>query len=290
MPYLMKGKNWKDRESFRKKIEYPVWVEPKVDDIRVRVSVSGDEVLFLSYAEKPLHNLGFAACVFSDIAEQFDIQEFDCAFRCNNSFNDSYRWVRSSSGAPQDLHDAPKVFYILDLPGSPDHTYYERRRLWVEELVRWANIRHYRASVQQLPAVRAASEAEVDSLYNSYRKQGHEGAMVKTNEHAYQRGKRSQDWLKMKPEDTSDGLIVEIHEAVSETGVQLGRAGSITVRLEDGSYATPHGIPHELGAELWNNQHEYLVERDQWVEFAFMERDRQGGYRHPVFRRLRESK
>ena len=59
------------------------------------------------------------------------------------------------------------------------------------------------------------------------------------------------------------------------------------VKVEDGSEASPHGIAHDLGRDMHENPEKYI---GQWAEFKYMERDRQGGYRHPVFYRLREAK
>lgn len=287
MAYLMKGKNWKDRESFRKKLEYPVYVEPKVDDIRVRVTVFPEgSVRFLSFAEKPLHNLGFAADAFRRLAQQFDIFEFDCGFRCNGNFNDSYRWVRSSKTPPPELENSYKVFYIFDLPDMAGRVYPERR-FWVETMLQWLDSRLPGHCLRQLSGYTADCEKEVERLYLRFRREGREGAMVKSTKHLYQQGARSQDWLKMKPEDTADGKITEVNQAISIDGDPLPRAGSVTLQLEDGSTATPHGIPHALGAQMWAHKDSYI---NEWVEFKYMERDRQGGYRHPTFVRLREAK
>jgi ATP-dependent DNA ligase len=119
------------------------------------------------------------------------------------------------------------------------------------------------------------------------RERGFEGLMVKSLQHLYEAGKRTAGWLKVKPSDDADGIITELHEAVSEAGEPLGRTGSITIKVEDGSTATPHGIAHELGREMHEHPERFI---GQWAEFKFMERDRQGGYRHPVFNRLREAK
>lgn len=287
MAYLMKGKHWSERDKFRKKLEYPVFVEPKIDEIRCRVSVRGSEVLFLSYAEKPLHNLQAYVDDFRRLSQWSGYTEFDCGILCNGNFNDSYRYVRSSKGLPSDLVGAPLQFYLFDLPTS--HSPYEGRRIACASVASHAHTT-LGLNMAVVTMYRCNTEEQVESAYTEYRKLRCEGAMVKNPRAYYQIGKRSQDWLKMKPEETADGVIVKIHQATSIVGEPLGRAGSVTVRLEDGSYATPHGIPHTLGVELWENQCKYLIEQDQWVEFAYMERDRQGGYRHPTFRRLRDAK
>ena len=110
--------------------------------------------------------------------------------------------------------------------------------------------------------------------------------MAKTLDHVYAR-RRTFDWMKIKPKETFDGKITGFNEAVSETGAPLGRVGSINVECADGSTAAPAGIAHGLGRTLWEDQAKYI---GQWIEFSCMERDRQGGYRHPIYGRFREDK
>jgi ATP-dependent DNA ligase len=119
------------------------------------------------------------------------------------------------------------------------------------------------------------------------RARGYEGLMVKSMQGMYEAGKRTYGWLKVKPDNDADGVIVALHEAHAQDGTALGRVGSATIDVDDGSTATPHGISHDLGRDMFENPAKYI---GQWVEFKFMERDRRGGYRHPTFRRLREAK
>ena len=130
------------------------------------------------------------------------------------------------------------------------------------------------------------SLAEVMQKYQEFREAGHEGAMAKLPNHLYER-RRSFSWMKVKPSMDFDGFVVGINEATSETGEPLGRAGSLLVKMKDNSTANVAGIPHELGRLIWQNQGAYL---NHWAECYCMERDRKGGYRHPIFNRFREAK
>ena len=285
MAELMKGHKFRDHKH---KMVYPAWAEHKLDEIRVHVKVThvhdSVEVKYLSYAGKPLSNLEVFTPSFAALSLDTGYTEFDCGFECNGNFNDSYRWVRSSKGVPEDLHDVDKVFYLFDLPELDGRTFAERSAVRQNVAVL--------AVANDLPmyvpiGAWVNSEGEVDELFHKVVKLGVEGLMVKSLDHMYNKGSRSYGWLKVKPEDDADGIIEEIIEAISEEGVALGRAGSVRIRVEDGSVATPHGIPHELGRDMFNNPDKYI---GQWAEFKFMERDRQGGYRHPTFNRVREAK
>lgn len=299
MAELMKGKVWSERKH---KMTYPCFAEVKHDEIRCHIKVRPAmlDVEFLSYAGKPLQNMQEFRELWLRVGEATGMYEFDCGFEVNGNFNDSYRWVRSSTGAPSELLRTPKKFFVFDLPELTGMQFEMRNRVRAE-VTSTANGAAMSlscdTSVHVPDGYLCCTEEDVERVFIGVRGAGFEGLMVKSLEHTYQRGKRIDGWLKMKPEDDADGIIVDIHEAISDTddpakglykGKPLGRANSVTVRLEDGSHATPHGIPHELGKELLANPSKYM--HKQWCEFSYMERDRQGGYRHPVFRRLREAK
>lgn len=293
MAYLMKGKHWSDRNSFRRKLQYPVLVEPKIDEIRVHIIVRNRKVEFLSYAGKPLHNMqGFAEewAYFTLHGLGCLDGVFDVGFEVNGNFDDSSRWIKSSRGIPKDLADAGIRFYLFDLPEHAG-TLVERKMAIAQALNKSQALR-----ITQLGFIKCYCETEVVAAYLRFRRLGHEGAMVKEPNGLYEQGKRSQLWLKMKPEETADGKITGFVEAVASVadplrgisiGDGLGRVGSVHIRTEEGHEASPHGIPHALGRDMYVQPEKYLGD---WVEFAFMERASAGGFRHPVFRRLRDAK
>jgi hypothetical protein len=297
---LMKGKTWGERFVKGKlRFEWPVWVEPKVDDIRCRVWVERfangkvSQIHFDSFANKPLANMHFFAQQFTDyFNERHGLTQLDLGVEVNGNFNDSYRWVRSTKKVPDGLHSAQVLFHLFDLPDYGVE--FQHRRHFVTASI--GALQNYGLKFATYAGLLCHSEAEVDAAFETLRAAGYEGAMVKTRDHMYEKGKRTFGWYKLKPEDTYDGRITGLVEAVAgvdqpELGIKagdpLGRTGAVEVVLEDGSVARPHGIAHALGTDMHNNPSKYI---GQWVEFAAMERDRQGGYRHPVFRRLREAK
>ena len=293
MASLMKGNQWHERCDAKKRngdpvVTYPVYVEDKHDEIRCHVIVDyndphGPRVTFLSYSGKPLANMLRFHGLFITLARGTGHYEFDMGFECNGNFNDSYRWVRSTNGVPNDLVDATFKFFIFGLP-SAEGTILQQHHYRVE-------VAQYAEDWCSIPVLvphfmQCADSEQVDAAFSYARHRGLEGVMVKQPDALYER-KRTDGWLKMKPEDDADGIIEELIEAVSEQGEKLGRTGSVRILLADGSTACPHGIGHDLGRDMHNNPAKYI---GQWCEFRFMMRDRQGGYRHPTFYRLREAK
>lgn len=306
MAELMKGNVWKDRRdavdrSGNPIVVYPVYVEDKHDEIRCHVKVhplnkdgaSLTTVEYLSYAGKPLANMHRFDHLFRTLYIGTGWTEFDMGFEVNGNFNDSYRWVRSTRGVPADLEDAGFQFFVFGLPQKTTGG-------MIQQLVERQEVARYAADWVSVPVdvphcVVCLSATSVEEAFLAARARGLEGVMVKQVHAPYQR-KRTDGWLKMKPEDDADGLIVELIEATAtvadpERGVAvgdpLGRIGSVRVRMGDGSEACPHGIAHDLGRDMKDNPIKYI---GQWCEFKFMERDRQGGYRHPTFHRVREEK
>lgn len=306
MPELMKGKVFAERKHT---VKYPCIAEVKYDEIRVHVKYVGVDVgpegvlggvEFLSYDGKPLYNLGLYSQQFLSFFRESGLTELDMGLEVNGNFNDSYRWARSSSGIPKEKFDkktgktAPALnhsmvqFFLFDIPECPKPY---RGDGWdrMADREECAALLRSKGLKINIPVHEPVfSEEELNRYFEQAREAGFEGLMVKQYDHTYQKGKRTDGWLKMKPEAEADGLIVGFAEAVSEAGVQLGRVGAIMVRMEDGSLAAPHGIAHELATYMWQHPEEYL--NTQWLTFKYMERDRQGGYRHPTFGRLREAK
>ena len=293
MAELMKGNCWHERKDAKDRkgnpiVTYPVFVEDKHDEIRCHVIVDNANpydirIKFLSYAGKPLANMDKFCSTFATIAKGTGWNEFDMGFECNGNFNDSYRWVRSTKGIPEDLKNAKLRFFVFGLPGFGNNMVNQLSMR--QEVVKYAEA--WVATPVLVPeVVLCVNPQDVENAFINARARGREGVMVKQVYATYER-KRTDGWLKLKNSDTYDGKIVGFVEAVSAEGVPHGRVGSVVLQLEDGSTASPHGLGHELAAKMWQNQEEYL---GQWVEFDAMEIDRQGGYRHPVFRRLRESK
>jgi hypothetical protein len=298
--FLMKGKVYAEHKH---KLVYPVVAEVKYDEIRLHVRrVGGDEdgagsghIEFLSYAGKPLHNLNHWAQQFWDFMLEQGVRNLDLGVCVNGNFNDSYRWTRSSTGIPKEKLDkktgkiAPALdvsmvqFYLFDWPDSTQP--FKQRRFMLDKAASY--MRMHGIPTNRPESWVVESEAELDALFVAVREFDHEGLMVKALGHTYQIGKRIDGWLKMKPEMDCDGIITAVNQAVSIEGVPLPRAGSIDVLLEDGSVASPSGINWALGALMFLHPEDYI---GQHVEFVCMERDRKGGYRHPVFKRLREAK
>lgn len=277
---LMKGHEW---SKMRHKALFPGVMEPKYDEIRLDLQRIPGAVLMLSYAGKPLHNLQPYSAALHNMMVQCNITRLDCGVLVNDCFDDTYRFTRSSKGVPKDLPVRTLVFKLYDLPNSTE-THYLQRKHELASIARVGVGMGLRCEVP--PAYVVANEEDVMAHYRMFVSQGLEGGMFKNTEHAYQ-NRKSADWGKIKPCETIDGKITAIIQGKDKHGQPLDRAGSVTVVFEDGSTCDAGGIKHELARQMLATPELFI---GKWVEVKYMERDRQGGYRHPRFIRIREDK
>lgn len=292
--FLMKGKVWADHKH---KLKYPVAAEVKHDEVRLHVKRENGKVEFLSYDGNPLSNLESWAERFYDAMVELELFHLDMGVLVNGNFNDSFRWCRTTTGLPKEKLDkktgkiAPELFtdmvefYLFDIPESrSDYANRVFERAMAEHSLNSCGV-----PTKTPRAILCMDEEAAHAAFDEFRALGHEGAMVKNLSHKYAIGKRIDGWLKMKPEEEADGVVTAIHEAINEDGAPLGRAGAVSMTMEDGSTAKPaaNSMGHELAALVFNNQADYIGE---WATMTYMERDRAGGYRHPIFGRFRERK
>lgn len=294
----MKGQKWSDRYRKGKlRFDFPVIVEEKRDEIRAHFKLVRDAVTrmpvsceVVSFAGKPLYNLESQCAWLYSVMLREGLTELDCGIEVNGNFDDTYRYLRTKRCVPADLVGCYVVVLLFDVPEC-EHEY-GLRVGYMQKIIH----RAMRVDFQRPRHWVAQNEDTIDMVYAMCRAEGVEGVMVKTVDHLYER-KRSWAWFKRKPDETHDGLITALHEAVCgkdqpELGLRVGdrlaRTGSVTVRLDDGTEAAPHGIPHALGRHMHENPEQYIGK--QWCEFSCMSEDRAGGWRHPIFKRLREAK
>ena len=275
-----------------------VVVQTKRDEIRCTVKVEDTGVTYTSASGKPLYNIHEAyGNLFAMLNEYTGLTKFDCGVCVNNSFDLTKRVVRASKKVydcrgqvEYTFTDGTKknpihvytgtlelAFWLYDLPELGDQPY-EQRRVQMAELCRMAGNSVYCPETEVV-----TSEKEVYQIHDTLIGLGHEGTMVKRYDHRYTEG-RTVDWMKLKPEEEVD---VEIIGYVPGEGEFAGLVGSLIGRAEDGSEVRFSGFTLELRRAISDSFETYL---GQWAEVRYMQRDSQGGYRHPRFYRWHPDK
>ena len=130
---------------------------------------------------------------------------------------------------------------------------------------------------------------EVKKQYTTALNAGFEGLVLKTPDHIYQPGKRSSDWLKLKPTLSKDLPIIGFFEG---EGRLTGTLGGVDIKhvSEFGDLVivkVGSGFTDALRDEIWNNQSRYL---GKTIEVKYQEETEDGSLRHPRFKSFRPDK
>jgi small-conductance mechanosensitive channel len=96
--------------------------------------------------------------------------------------------------------------------------------------------------------------------------QGYEGAVLKTVDHLYQPSagsKRSTDWIKLKPQESTEGIIVDILEGEGE---HEGLVGKFLVKWGGFTFeVSPGKIKHDERRFIFNSKTNYIGMRLEFV-------------------------
>lgn len=280
-----------------------VWVQPKRDEIRCVVTIhedlDGAWVEYTSAQGKPLYNLSQFDDMWLSLAKQQGVTVFDTGISVNENFDITRRVARSSTVTFDLTGEVPAILWgEKPTKKNPDGVIYYsgllKARFWLYDLPECGNP----FEVRHTGMVRMAAGSEYLAVPETYRrttvdsvdvKYGHcidaglEGVMIKRADFQYKYG-RSTDWMKMKPEEEKDGIITGFTEG---QGKFNGLIGSATIDFGDGSSTSVSGMDDATRLDMSRNPDKYI---GRVARIPYMQRDSQGGYRHPRWGGLHEDK
>ncbi len=214
--------------------EAPVWLEPKMDGIRVQLHTGPNAAEAFSRDLRslsaefpdiiaPAAKIGLSAVFDGEIiahAEGRQLTFFDLQKRLGRRRTPAAQTqVQGQPQAltqtqldlflPEEIPPQVHLFDLLWLNGRPllDEPLTERRRLL--ETLR----PHLQPPFTILPVQFAQNPAEISAAFAQARKQGREGLMAKNPKSTYQAGRRGQAWLKLKRSDlVLDCVVVKAEQ------------------------------------------------------------------------------
>ncbi|MEM2846067.1 MAG: ATP-dependent DNA ligase [Nitrososphaerota archaeon] len=199
-----------DLEQLLKESDKPMGFEYKFDGARVQIHVKDNEVRIfsrrLSDVTRSLPDIVQVvkefSSRFSEIVLDGEVVAVDEAGR-PMPFQELLRRFRRLKGVEEEAERIPLklwIFDILYLDGQEllDMPYRKRREL-LEKLIPEEHL---------APRIISSSLEEVQSFMRRAMQEGHEGLMAKSLESPYRPGRRERLWLKIKPADTLDLVIV----------------------------------------------------------------------------------
>lgn len=148
--------------------------------------------------------------------------------------------------------------------------------------------------VEVVQGTLVSNNKELQEIYLKFLEQGYEGAVIKNLQGHYECGKRSSNWLKIKPWSDADLTIVGSYPG---EGKHLGRIGGLvlqgSVEWRDRTYE----VAVEAGTGYTDEERRALQEMEdkgtlagKIAEIKFQDVTADGSLRFPVFYRLRLDK
>lgn len=258
--------------TFKEKlVEFPCYMEPKLDGFRVLVCVTPKKAKFYSRNGNEFSSLVNYESAFIKLANEVayvygavDKKMWFDAEVVTEDFATTSSEVRKH--APLTV---PATFHIFDIQISEE---YEVRHDVLSRSVA-------RAKLKCLRLVPHTQVLSIDKLYEVYHKWsalGLEGAIVKKCGHLYE-GRRSKSWLKMKGEETYTCVVTGFLEG---TGKHAGRLGAFQADYKGTDVRVGTGLSDELRKDVWESPGRYLGAR---IEVKCQSVTAAGSLRHPRF-------
>jgi len=238
-----------------------VIIEPKFDGIRACFK----DGALLSYSGKPIFN-----------AEPI-LKELKHVRLAKGDFIDGELWSKSggwektisvmkASKSKRELEDIR--FYMFDLVIQRDHVALIQRKktlrhLWLTKKKQWEYLQHVEWDL-------AESQQNFFQTYQMHLRQGYEGTMIKNMSSRYEWGKRSGLWLRLKPTQTEEVIVVGMKEGLGKYKETLG---ALVCRDKNGKKIHVSGMSDAQRAEFWKRRYGM---KGATVEVKFFKRTQKG--------------
>lgn len=298
----------------RKIKSYPQYAEIKYDGVRATSIIypSGDvEVLTrtgrpipaAAYFHQELRQVGksYAAVVDAPVGRKYEGCVTDGELT-GDTFNDAVSIFRSDATATTGNY---QLFDILPMAALTDKAYvsddFKVRRETLKAVLDHANAEAARTFAPMDKVLRSQSylvnsKEETWTMYYEARKNNLEGLIIKAPEGKWQR-KRSNDWLKIKAQETLDLRVIGAFEGEGE---KEGTLGGLIVDYNGVDVRVGSGYTDAVSDQLWAMFLRDLARRDAGdddyellgflAEVQYQEVTPAGSLRHPVFIRMRRDK
>lgn len=242
-----------------KKIKFPCLAQPKLNGHRCTAVVGGDgEVTLWTRTRKPIVSMPHVAKAVKDMSlpagTVFDGELY------NHDYNEHLEDL-SSLIRPEYVKEGSEIvqYHIYDKPG--DGT--------MEQRAATLSMYPFTGPLVQVETVYVNSHEELVALFNKWRREGYEGAIVRNADGLYE-GKRSYNLQKLKGWNSKEFKIVDVEEG---RGKMAGKAVLVCVTGDDDpkpgvTFSCSLAASMERRAEVFENKDEYIGKMLS-VKFAY---------------------
>ena len=256
----------KNYESYKSKLSFPLYSQPKLDGCRCIVTNRG----MFSRNGKP-----FVSCphIFEALKPLFDKDPslvFDGELynhELKHDFNKIMSLIKKTKPTAADLAESKRIvqYWVYDLVDCK--LKFSQRQKNLLSYITDESISHV---IQPVETVCVSLHAELDDLYASYMSDGYEGQMIRLD--GKYENKRSKLLLKRKEFQDREYKILDVIEGV---GNKAGMAGAMVFRTDDGhEFNSNIKGTREFITELWT-QRKSLIGRMATVQYFNLTPDKQ---------------
>jgi DNA ligase-1 len=274
-------------------LTFPKYASPKLDGIRAMVQ----NKKLVSRSLKLIPNEAIR-----DMLENYE--GLDGELICGDPsasdvYHKTFSKVMTKEGTADDV-----TFFVFDL-----------LNLTLPYMTRLHDLHHKQlpSFVKVLPQSLLASQVNLDDYYSTVLDQGYEGAILRNPNALYKQGRStsaSQDMLKMKPFEDSEGLVTGLYEAMENNNPTFKNELGQTDRSTDAAGLVPKGmlggfvvtvlngkfkgvttniaagkLKHSERIDIWNNHSTFL---NKVITYRHMPGGAVDAPRHARFYRFRE--
>lgn len=210
------------------KLEWPVYVQPKLDGTRCIVRKDG----MWSRNGKPIISAPHIFNALKHVFETYPDAVFDGELynhELKNNFERIISLTRKSKPTEQDLKDSANMiqYHVYDMILS---TEYAESNLKERFLTKFNEL-NIENSIVPVQTSKIGSKESLDEIYSEYLENGYEGQIIRFYNSPYE-NKRSKYLLKRKEFLDEEFEIVDVIEGVGNRG---NMAGKVRVKNHDGS-------------------------------------------------------
>lgn len=226
----------------RHTLRFPLYVEPKLDGVRLLIVSLDDGVQVWSRNGKRVTH-------FEKLLEECKLPKgviFDCELFVKD-------WNTSMSIYQRETLADKAVFWVFD--GFTIDEYQQKKTPPLSErkerLKRWLSSISCRSHFKYMQHTIVNSMKELKQEYKRALALGLEGLMIKDPDSVYQFGKRTTHWLKLKEVDYVTCKIIGFIEG---TGKNKGRLGALVLRHKNVTFHCGNGFTDEDREEFWKKR------------------------------------
>lgn len=275
---------------------WPMLIQPKLDGVRVlaHVEISKSKVTYYSRKGLTFSSMGHLTedCLKMAMAFQGGLagvsafEESGGKYRdvvldgevFGDSFKESISAVRKKDQAATNTK-----YHLYDWMFSDEFFGVNCPRNQITRLKTLKNAYNFidpeLERINFVPTFKVESESEAILKYEQFIDMGFEGAVLKKPLAPYS-FRRSYDWMKMKPEESADLMIVGYEEG---TGKYEGQIGALIVDFNGVEVNVGSGLSDALRASLMGERFLGRI-----IEVEYMEVTEDGSLRHPRFVSFRD--